>query len=130
MADKRTFLYYTPRELEQATAYKASHPRTMLRSYKGFDPADMDGRAGDRVLCTDSAQVVVAAYAAIGVEVEVLAPDMDPAAPEAPNASHTLPKGYEVKQTGPWYKLIGPDGQQVGKACRSAEEAAAQYAGG
>lgn len=31
--------------------------------------------------------------------------------------------GYEVVQSGTWYKLMGPDGQQVGKSQRSESDA-------
>lgn len=31
--------------------------------------------------------------------------------------------GYEVRQNGTWYKLFGPDGEQVGKSQRSEEDA-------
>jgi hypothetical protein len=34
--------------------------------------------------------------------------------------------GYRIEKEGPWYKIIGPDGEKVGKAHR--EEVAAQEA--
>lgn len=37
-----------------------------------------------------------------------------------------LPEGYFIEGNAPWFTLYGPDGEKVGKAKRSWEEAAAQ----
>ena len=44
----------------------------------------------------------------------------------ATSSSGGLPEGYTVEQKRGWHILIGPDGEKVGKAKRTAEEAAAQ----
>jgi hypothetical protein len=36
-----------------------------------------------------------------------------------------LPEGYELESARGWHKVLGPDGEQVGKSARSAEEAIA-----
>ena len=43
-----------------------------------------------------------------------------------PNEAGGLPDGYTVEQNRGWFVLIGPDGEKVGKAKRTTEEAAAQ----
>lgn len=46
---------------------------------------------------------------------------------EAPDeAPEDVRDGYHVEQSGPWYALMGPDGEKIGKSQRSAEEAWAQ----
>lgn len=48
---------------------------------------------------------------------------------EAEGGDPTAYVGYHVKQSGTWYKLIGPDGEQVGKASRDEAEVRAQIPG-
>ncbi|MGK7311446.1 MAG: translation initiation factor IF-2 [Candidatus Longimicrobiales bacterium M2_2A_002] len=62
------------------------------------------------------------------VEAEVEAEEeVEPAeeapAEEAPETEAARPAGYYVEQSGSWYKLFGPDGEQVGKSQRSEDAA-------
>ena len=62
------------------------------------------------------------AAAADEEQAEESPPEPEPA--EEPAAEDGDPRaGYEVEQSGTWYKLIGPDGEQVGKSQRSEEDA-------
>lgn len=53
------------------------------------------------------------------------AADVDDASTEGPRAD--LPEGYRVETSGfgplAWFKVFGPDGEQVGKAQRTEEDA-------
>ena len=42
------------------------------------------------------------------------------------HAPGNVPDGYHIEVKAGWFKLIGPDGEQVGKSRRSAPEAAAE----
>ena len=68
-------------------------------------------------------------------ELEVEAPDEEEVEPEAeaapeaegaeeaPESEAARPAGYYVERSGSWYKLFGPDDEQVGKSQRSEEDA-------
>jgi hypothetical protein len=81
-----------------------------------FDPAQID-RSVVHVYHDGSDARIPAAYEPLGIPCELI-----PAfAPEtAPLESAT---GHRVEQSGTWYKLIDPDGEQVGKSQRSEADA-------
>ena len=86
-------------------------------------------RIGPTVDSREKAEVQVAKYLAGPAPVET--PPKDAEGSEevgktAPSSSGGLPEGYTVEQKRGWHILIGPDGEKVGKAKRTAEEAAAQ----
>lgn len=130
---KQTLVFYWPRHRERAEACAAALRRdgvpARLRSMKGW--LGMVEEPAARVICDDAD--VARAYAEAGSEVDMLfgeAPEteaQDEASDEGGDPQ--LPDGYELVQSGSWHKVVGPDGQQVGNAKRSPEEAMAQVVG-
>lgn len=89
-----------------------------------------DTERADRVI-TDNA-AVAEAFAAKGIPSEPFSaapeptpePDPEPEPAPADEGGDPVSDGeYEVEQSGTWYKLIDPDGEQVGKSVRSEEDA-------
>lgn len=85
-----------------------------------FNPAQA---AGTLVYHDGSSRVVVWAHEQVGVPVELFTePRLQPERSTEPEL--TVPSGtHTVERAGSWYKLIGPDGAQVGKSKRSEAEA-------
>jgi len=130
MAD-RTLIWFHQHRLNEAIALRDQTPGAMLRNIRGWEGRVEESAA--RVIVESDATEIAAAYERDGAEVEYIGdpPTADEPAPGpeegvAEPEGEGLPDGYHVEQSGSWYKLIGPDGEQVGNAKRSRDEAVAQ----
>lgn len=101
---ERALLYCRQDEMDEAAKWAEGRDEVVLLRNARYH----DGQAEtcDRLYVTPAAEFVAADYA---VPFEVVRFG------EAPE--------YSVEQSGTWYKLIGPDGEQVGKSVRSESEA-------
>ena len=117
MADL-TLVWFHPRHADRAKEVADGIRGAKLRNAKYWQ---MEPCA--RAVVDPDAPEIVMAYREAGITAETWDGDVV-AEPEPEGAK--LPAGYEVVQSGSWYKLIGPDGEQVGNAKRSEDEAAAQ----
>lgn len=61
---------------------------------------------------------IPAAYAPLDIPCELI-PGLEPETAPEPEE----PTGMRVVKSGPWHKLLGPDGEQIGKAQRSEADA-------
>lgn len=121
-----TLIYCRPTNYEAALAL-AAEARGAVRNGAKFRAQD-DVERADRVIVLDDLPAVAEAYRARGVEVEERAAPVLPAAPNdipAPGevihegAEQGAPQTYRVERSGQWHKLIGPDGEQVGRSQRT-----------
>ena len=53
----------------------------------------------------------------------------EPVTKDAGDVPPEVPEGYTLEQSGQWWKLIDPDGEQVGKSQRTREDAVALVPG-
>lgn len=97
---ERALLYCRQDEMQAAGEWVAGRDETILVRNARYH--DGQAEACTRLYVTPAAEFVAADY---GVPCEVVRFG------EAPE--------YTVEQSGTWYKLIGPDGEQVGKSQRS-----------
>ncbi len=121
-----TLIYCRPTNYDHALSV-AAQERGAVRNGAKFRAED-DVERADRVIVLDDLPAVAGAYRARGVDVEERAAPVLPAAPNdvpAPRevihegAEQGAPKMYRVEQSGQWHKLIGPDGEQVGRSQRT-----------
>ena len=125
----RTLVFYWPRNREAAEALAASIPGAGVRSLKGW--SGYVEEPADRVVVDDASPDVAAAYQKAGSVVRMLSGaevEGDEAREPADDGGSALPDGYTVTKSGPWYKVLDANGEQVGNAKRSEPEAIAQVA--
>lgn len=123
-------VYCRPTHYDTALRVAREHGGVVRNGAK-FRAAD-DTEPADLVILINDLPAVAATYRARGVAVE------EPAAVVLPSAPTDIPppeevihdsgeRGaadeYRVEKSGQWFRLIGPDGEQVGKSQR--REAAA-----
>jgi len=79
-----------------------------------FDPEQID-RNAVKVYHDGGVAAIPATYEPLGIPCEII-PGLEPETePER--------KALSVEKSGTWYKLIGPDGEQIGKSQRSKADA-------
>lgn len=124
MAD-HTLIFYYPRNREEAERLAADMGDARVRSLKGWK-GEIEEPAS-RVVVDNAAPHVAEAYADAGAAVDWLfGSDADPDVPPIPDDPMALPPGYRLEHRAPWYTVIGPDGEKVGKSQRKAADAVAQ----